>query len=501
MKVTTEALERCEFLMTVEVDSAKEQDMLKKAAKRIAREVQIPGFRPGKAPYNTVVRRFGLEAIQQEALEKSGDKILEDALKEADLNPIAQISFEEISWSPLTLKVKVPGPPQVDLGDYRSLRIEAEPVEVSEEDINAELETLRDQNATWAPVERPSQLGDLITMAVVEKDGDEVLSEHDSIEYELILPEEEDEAEEPADDEAEADDVEEAEETDETDEADDWQPDLTTPLLGLSADEEKTFSITYPDSYDDDRYAGKEITFTVKVSSVKEKELDPLDDDFAQSVSDVDTLDALKEKIETNLREHRQLHADQKIGMDLLDKIVEGVQKIEWPVALEEEMVDEELERYSQQLGRSGLNLDSYLAIEKKSKDELREEIRENSIEGLKKSIVLSELAKVEKLTVSNSEVLERAKAIADMFGAGGEQIWQHLISSNSQQSRLANEVLSSKVITRLAEIAKGEAPDLTDEADQEPATETAEPAASTDSDDDNEADETTTEPVATTKA
>jgi len=509
VKVTTEELERCEVLMTIEVEPAKEQDMLRKAAKRIAREVQIPGFRRGKAPFNTVVRRFGLEAVQQEALESAAEKLLDDALKEADLRPVAQISFDSIDWNPLTLKVKVPGPPQVELGDYRDLRLEFEPVEVSPEEVAEELETLREQNAAWAPVDRPSQLDDLLDMAVIEKDGDEILADHESVEYELTLPDKSDSDGDGDEDEAEVDEV------------DSEEPDLTTPLLGLSAGEEKTFSISYPEDYSDDGYAGKEITFEVKINSVKEKDLDPLDDDFAQSISEFDTLDELKEHIESNLKVRREVERDQKLGEEMLDKIIEGAKKVEWPVAFEEETIDDEVNRMTNQLRQSGLKLENYLQIEGKTEEDFREDIRESSRQGLERSIVLGELAALEQLSVNQSEILERAKTIADMFGGGSEQIWQSILGSEAQQGRLANEMLVQKVIMRLAAIAKGDAPepgvedieeDATDATDTEAESDnseaptlvdeavakdsTAEPIA--EDDNDNAADEETETPVAT---
>ena len=128
MKVTTEQLERCETLLTLELDPKDEQELLKKAAQRIAREVNIPGFRRGKAPFNTIVRRFGLEVVQQEAIEKMGDKLLKDALKQAEVEPYAQVQLDDVSWNPLVLKLRVPTEPKVELGDYRTIRLDAEPV-------------------------------------------------------------------------------------------------------------------------------------------------------------------------------------------------------------------------------------------------------------------------------------------------------------------------------------------------------------------------------------
>ena len=306
MKVTTAELERCEVLLTIEFEPQKEQDLLKQAAKRIARKVRIPGFRPGKAPFNTIVRRFGIEAVQQEALEDI-DKLIKNALDEADLQPFAQMHLEDVGWDPLTIKLNVPTQPKVELGDYRDLRLEWEPVEVTDEDVEKTLKAVQDQNATWTPVERPSQIGDLISMIVTEKDGDQVLVEEESVEYELTPLEEADK---------------------------DKQPDLTTPLLGLSAGDIKTFTITYPEDFNNDQYAGKEIIFDVEVSGVKIKELDPLDDEFAQQVGDFETLAELKEDIYNTLKRQRQQQRDSELGAELLDKIIEGVEKLDWPLAL-----------------------------------------------------------------------------------------------------------------------------------------------------------------------
>ncbi|MBN1993504.1 MAG: trigger factor [Anaerolineae bacterium] len=456
MKVTTEELERCEILMTIQADPAQEQDLLKKAARRISRQVQIPGFRPGKAPYHTIVRRFGLETIQQEVLEHSGEKIVTDALDEAGLDPQAPLKFDEITWEPLTIKARVPGPPVVELGDYRAVRLEAKTVEISDEEVAEALQTLQEQNATWTPVERPAQMGDLLTMSVVEKHGDEVLSENDAVEFELTPPDEENE---------------------DDDEPDAAQVDFITPLLGLSAGESKTFTINYPADWSAERHAGKEINFTVEVGSVKEKELDPLDDDFAQTVGDVETLDELKTQIRETLARRRQFQYDHELGHEALDEILAGVEKLEWPEALEEHRIDQELERFEERLKQASLTLDGFLNMQHKNKEQLREEIRESVIETLRNSLVLSKVAELEGLEISNMEILERARAIADLSGAG-EQFWQRVLSSPAHQASIANDVLTDKIFERLAAIAKGEAPEPGAKAEAEEMAEDDEPPA-----------------------
>lgn len=430
MKVTSEELERCETLLTVEIERKQEQDLLQKAAKRIAREVKIPGFRPGKAPYNVVVRRFGLDTVQQEALEHSADKLIQDALDEQKLIPYARVSLENIEWNPLTIKVKVPTRPKVELSDYHNLRLDFEPVEVTDEDIQETLQDIQEQHATWVPVERAAELDDLVDMAVVEKDGDEVISERESVEYVLDPPEEHEGHN---------------------------HPDLTTPLLGLSAGDEKTFTLTYPDDFDNERYAGKEITFEVKVSSVKEKELDPLDDEFASSYSDFETLDELEADIRKHLQEQREQDQTRELGNQALEKIIEEA-TIEWPQAFEDESVEQEVQRFERQMRAYGLTLESYLQMQNKSREEFAEELREQVVEQLERSLALGKVVDLEKLQVGESEILERAKLIADYSG-GGEQIWRNIIASPAQQEAVSNELLADKAIELLAAIAKGEDP------------------------------------------
>jgi trigger factor len=468
VKVTAEELERCETLLTIEFDPNKEQDLLKKAAKRIAREVNIPGFRRGKAPFNTIVRRFGIEAVQQEALETMGDKVIKDALDEADIEPFAQIQLAEVNWEPLVIKLKVPTGPKIELGNYRDLRLDFEPVDVTDEDVEETLTSLQEQNATWSPVERPAELGDLISMTVTEKDGDKVLVDNESVEFEITEPDEEDSK----------------------------RPDLTTPLLGLSAGESKTFTVTYPDEFDNEEYAGKEITVSVDVSGVKVKELDPLDDDFAQQVSDFKTLEELTENIRANLLKQRERERDNELGTKMVEKIIEDAKLIEWPQAVEEEEIDEEIERTERRLKDVGFTLDGYLQMQQKTEEAWREELRESVVARLKRGLVLSEVAELEGLEVSHSEILEQAKLIADYSG-GGEQLWRNILSSRAQQNLIATDVMSSKAVERLAAIARGEAPEpgAKEEAETVEPEAAEEPAPADDAAEEVTSDETSPEP------
>lgn len=498
MKVTTEELERCQVLVTVEIDPKKEKDILQKAAKRIAKEIKIPGFRPGKAPYNVVIRRFGLEAVQQEALEKSADTMIQKALEEADVKPFARMDLESIDWDPLVIKVKVPTEPKVELSDFRQIRLDFEEIEVTDEDVGERLNQLQEQSATWTPVERPAELDDQLTISVVEKNGDVVLSEQESIEYQLV-PVEADETDETdkIEENEEAKDIEkeetntqekavEAKEDEidtETEEAPEetykppFHPDLTTPLLGLKADEETTFSITYPEDYGDEDYNGQEITFEVKVIDVKAKELSEIDDDFAKTVSDFDTLDELKVDIREQIEKQRLQAQNSELGNEALEKIAEE-SDIEWPQAYEDESVDRELENYERQVSQYGLSLDSYLNMENKTREDFIEESRERIVNRLKRSFILRKIADMEKLKVGESEILQHAKFLSDLSGQG-DRLWRDILSSPIQQELIANDLLVGKVVDWLAAIARGEDPQV--EAEPTSDDQTVEDATDTD--------------------
>jgi trigger factor len=417
-------------MMTVEVDEQQTDKLLKAAARRIAGQVRIPGFRPGKAPYRLIVQRFGEDVVREEALEDLSKSVFEQALKQADVEPYAPAQLEDVSWDPLMMKVRVPVAPVVELGEYRAMRMEVEPVEVSEAELNEALEKLQDEYATWNPVERPAQLGDLMTMSVKERVGDETLAENENIEFELAEVDEDSES-----------------------------PDLTTPLIGLSAGEENEFSVTYPESVRDPRYAGKEVSVSVEVYSVKEKEVYPLDNDFAQTVGDFDTLEELKEKLTEDIGRRKQREADNELGEEALQQLIENAERIEWPKALEEDEIDQALEEQDRRLQGSGLSLDTYLSMQKQTREEFREDLRDAVEERLQRSLVISKLVELENLSVEGHELTDQIDRMSMMAGERGAELREALTTPDGLR-RVASDLLASKVMERLVQIVKGEAED-----------------------------------------
>ncbi len=429
MKVTTKTLDNCEVLMTVEIDDRQRDEILKKAARKIAREVKIPGFRPGKAPYRLILSRFGEEAIQEEAMDHLTQTVYKRAIKEAGIEPYALATMEEIEWNPLVMQIKVPTEPVVELGDYNAMRLEAEAVEVSDDEVAHQLEQLAERYTTFEPVERAAQLGDMVSVAISEKDiaSGEVLDE--DREMEITLEERGDDASE---------------------------LDLLTPLTGMSEGQEKTFTHTFSKNYPEKKYAGKEIEFHVLVNTVKAKEEVELDDDFAMTVGDFDTLDELKEKLREDIAAQKQYEVDGELIERAVAKLVEEAKTIKWPPVVEEEELDNAIKNQEFKLEQKGLNLNAMLSAEQKTLEEYREELREQVRENLKTGFALSKLVELEGLQVDGDEITQQAEWMIAM--SGGSQEARKVYTSQEGVRVIANNILTDKARRRLLAIVKGEA-------------------------------------------
>jgi trigger factor len=166
LQISKEPRENCQLALTIEVDQERVDQELRKAARKAARDFRIPGFRQGKAPYSVIVQYVGLPTLYNEFVDDLGQEIYKETLEQESIEPYATATLENVEFEPLRYTLIVPLEPEIDLGDYRSLRIEEEEPEVSEEEINERLREYQEQNAGWQEVDRPSTYGDLMTIDV-----------------------------------------------------------------------------------------------------------------------------------------------------------------------------------------------------------------------------------------------------------------------------------------------------------------------------------------------
>jgi trigger factor len=437
LEIKTEPLENCEVLMTMELDPKQTDQLLKKAARRISRKVQVPGFRPGKAPFNVVVQRFGLEAVQEEALEEI-DFLYKEALEKVEFEPSGPGQLEEVlEWAPLKIAVRIPVQPEVELGSYRDLRLQYPAVEVDEEKVEQTLKELQAKHTDWQAVERPAQMGDRATCAVQEyADGELVV---DDPEASLLL--------------AEGEPVSHI-------------ADISTHIVGMTVGQEKEFTLQYPDHADYEDLAGEEVEVHLRLFQVEEGTVPPLDDDLAQLTGDFDTLQELRDSVRQQLRDEAQREADNRLGEEALEKVIENAERLAYPPLMLEEEIDNVLEEHDRRLQRDNFSLEAWLKVEGKTEEEFRQEMRPVAEQRLRRSLVIVRLAELEKLKVSPEEVAQRMTALVIAAGEQGPALQEALATPEGLRLMMGN-AMTAKVKGRLAAIARGEAPAL-DELDEE---------------------------------
>ncbi len=310
-----------------------------------------------------------------------GDAVYKEALEETGLEPFGQAQLTDYETDPLVLKMVVPLAPVVELGDYRQMRLETEETAAGEEKVNEALKRIQEQNAFWEPVKRPAQQGDL---AIVDIEGtvkgETVIGNKGR---ELIL---EAGSSHPL-------------------------PGFSDELLGMTVNEQREFTLTYPEEFDNKKLAGQPAHFKVHLQDLKEKMVPGIDDDLARTVGGYETL----EDLQFELRRELQAKAEQEFPSRVLIALVER-SEIEFPPMMLEKEIDNWLEEFDRSLKRQNLNLGNYLKMRKLTEEELRQEVSPQIEERLRRSLALSKFIELEGLDTESDGVekaLERLAAIA----------------------------------------------------------------------------------------
>jgi trigger factor len=430
LNIVTQRNDDCTLTLTAEVEDERVQSALRTAARDISRRYPIPGFRPGKAPYETVLRQVGESALYEAALEKLGQKVYEEALDQEKIEAFAPGSLDDVQLKPMVLKFTIPLKPVVDLGDHRALRVEYTPPAVSDEALNDALERLREQQAVLEPVERPAGLQDVAVLDVNgylntgENPSDFLLADKDVA---LLL-----------------------------DEKADWPVVGFAPqVAGMKAGDQKKFDLTFPEDYANESLRGQTAHFEVTCKEVKNRTLPEWSDDLAREIGDYESLEDLRAKVKADLIQQAERNSGRDYTREVVDKLVEQA-TVKYPPVLLERELDDMLEDLDRRLREQRLTLDDYLKIEKKTKEALREEYKPQAESRLKRALVLSTVVELEGLEVSNEDIENQIAALSAPFGEHADKLRQ-TFSSDAGRRMLASDVLTNKALARLTALAKGE--------------------------------------------
>lgn len=422
----------------VEVEADRLEAARRRAARKLAERGKIPGFRPGKAPYEVIRRYYGDEAIYEQAVDLLVDDVYPEMLKEADLNPAAPGSLERLEKADEANTPKftflVPLMPEVDLGDYRRVRLSYDFRAPGKEKLDQALEELQQMYGTTETVEREIQEGDYILADL--KSDKEALTRAG---FATLVRKNEREDEFPF-------------------------PGFARQLLGLKTGEAKKVSHKFPDDHPDKTLAGENVEIEATVKTVRAMTLPPLDDEFAKMVGQYASLDALKEVLTKDIEARARAEYDDEFFTRLVDKIKEGAQIKYAPQTLRHE-AEHVLEDLRQRLSQQGLDLETYYKM--RSTDAAKffeEEVKPVAKKRLERSLILDEVSRREKIEVDNNSLdQEFNNTLSDlqMQGVnlgnirGGKQGQQRMAEAVAMES--ANRLLTKRTLERLKAIATGE--------------------------------------------
>ena len=419
MSVTVEKLEGNMAKLTFECEASEFEKAVEKAYQKNKGRISIPGFRKGKAPLAMIKKIYGVGVFYEDALNDLVPRVYDEYMateegKALDVVSQPEIDFPEevLEGKKLVFTATVAVRPEVELGQYKGFTdIEKKPVEVTEEDLAAELERVRNQNSRTVTVEdRALEMGDTANidyegfMDGVPFDGgkaekqDLVLGSHTFIDT------------------------------------------FEDQLVGKNIGDECEVNVTFPEEYHAPDLAGKPAVFKVKINGIKVKELPELNDEFAEEVSDFDTLEEYKEDLKKKLEAQKQTTADTEYQNEILKKAVENAKMI-----IPDAMIDSEaaqmVNEYTQRLQMQGLSIEQYMQITGQTKDQLKEQMKPQAESRIKNSLVLEEIAKAEKVEITEEEISEEIKKMAESYGMTEEQIAGYITDNEKASIRRDLEV------------------------------------------------------------
>ena len=480
MKVTRDNASPIEITLTVELEPEDENPFIERSYRRTVSRINIPGFRRGKAPRRIVEGMVGRATLLQEALEFMVPETLDKVLTDEEVSAFGEPNIEVTELEPVSFTATIPLEPTIDLGDYRSLRVDYEPVAIDEEQVEDVISRLQEEQSVWEPVERPAEYGDRLNLDVNgEIDGETVIDDED-IEYipneDNVLP----------------------------------FPGFAPNLVGLSEEDESEFTVTIPEDYPREQYAGKAVRFQVSVLSVKAKNVPELDDEFAKSVGQgFDDLEALRENVRESLSGQAEAAARNELEQKSLEALCDAAVVNASPILYERELEAMQADR-ERMLRQQGLDLETYLRFMGKSATEFLDEMRPNAERRLVGGLVLRKLAEAEEIEVTEEDIQSETDRLLEMSTteeAEPESLenLREFLDSQSTRDNIRSSLHSRRVMERLTDITLGKLDATDDESDDEPDEEPAtavaedEPTSESETEATAAADEITEESAAET--
>ncbi len=428
MQTTVTELPGSRARVEVEVPAEDVQRGIQRAARALAREMRLPGFRKGKAPPSLVVQRLGFGAVFEEALRESLPEWYERALLSSGVSPVGDPSVEIVSapeseGEELSFRFEIGVRPPAKLGPYKGLEVGRAEPEAPEEIVDREIERLREGFAKLEPVERAGGDGDVLLIDFEGTVDGSAFKGGAANDYLLELG------------------------TGQLIEGFEEQ------LRGVEAGEEREVKVTFPSDYQAEELAGEDAVFAVKVKEVREKVLPALDDDFASEASEFDTMEELRGDIRERVGEVVDDRAEQDFRVAAIDAAVDNA-TVELPDDLVTARATERWERAERELAARGMSPDAYLQMQGKTREEIIEESRPDAEQELRREAVLAAIADEEGIEVSEEEMVEALEHTAEHERTTPEKLLQRL-RENGRDALVRDDLRTRRAIDLIAESAE----------------------------------------------
>lgn len=428
MQPTVKELPGSRVEVEVEVPAEDVKRAADRAARSLAQDMRMPGFRKGKAPPSLVIQRVGFAAVLQEAIQEALPEWYERALLGSAISPVGDPKLEIVSapedeGEPLSFKFEIGVRPEAKLGEYKGLEVGREETEAPAEMIDREIERVRESFARLEPVERAAADGDVLLIDFEGLVDEKAFEGGVASDYLLELG------------------------------GGQLIAGFEEQLSGVSGGETRKVEVAFPEDYQAEDLAGKDAVFTVEVKEVREKILPELDDDFAAEASEFETLAELREDIDTRLAEALGERAEQDFRMAAVEAAAAEA-RVELSEELATARAEERWDRVERQLAARGMSGETYLQAQGKTREQVIEESRPDAEAELKREAVLAAIAEAEAIEASEEEMVEALAHTAEHERTTPEKLLKRLRESG-RDAMIREDIRFRKAIDVVAEAAK----------------------------------------------
>ncbi|CAH0119162.1 MULTISPECIES: trigger factor [unclassified Paenibacillus] len=427
MKASWEKIEKNVGVLEVEVDADRVADALDKAFKKVVKKVNVPGFRKGKVPRPIFEARYGVESLYQDAIDILLPGAYTEAVQETKIEPVdrPEVDVEQFGkGQSFIFKAKVTVKPEVKLGEYKGIEVPAKDAEVTEEEVNAELERLQQRHAELTVIdEDTAKSGDTVVIDFEGSVDGEKFEGGTAERYSLELG------------------------------SNSFIPGFEDQLIGLGTGDFKDVEVTFPENYHAEELAGKAAVFKVKVHEIKRKQLPALDDEFAKDVSEFDTLEEYKQDLTKQMKERKEKENEAAREAEIVEKVAEAAE-IDIPEAMIETETDHMMRDFDNRLRSQGMNLDMFLSFSGQSQDDMKNQMRADAEKRVRNNLVLEQIAKDENIEVTEEDINEELEKMAEMYKRSVDEI-RNILAANGSLDSLKEEVSLRKTIKFLVDNSK----------------------------------------------